>query len=188
MNNFLLLLIGLPGTGKSTIANALVKEFDNIVFLDTDQIRRKLFKHLYDADLQTWRVNIYDENYKEVVYNAITYFTETLLTYGMSVIVEGVFGRKYRRETVINVAKKQKKPYIVVWCETPQKILEARLKERQSQKTVSDANFNVYLKLKKNFEPITCSHVKISTDKPLNEIIKEIKTYVNATIHKEFTE
>jgi predicted kinase len=43
MNPLILFLIGCPSSGKSTLANQLIKQIPNYRIISTDQIRQKLF-------------------------------------------------------------------------------------------------------------------------------------------------
>lgn len=55
----IIIITGLPGTGKTTIANALAKEIDAVVF-STDKIRKKIFRN-----------PVYNEEDKRIVYNEL---------------------------------------------------------------------------------------------------------------------
>ena len=93
MNNqgFLFLIIGLPGTGKSTLANYLSQKM-NASILSTELFRSFLFnKKGTNKDIDFSKTEL------EIVYNSISYIVAQLSHINNNLIVEGVFRNNSQR-------------------------------------------------------------------------------------------
>jgi len=89
----LVLITGLPGTGKSTIAMHLARRLRATV-LRTDVIRKQLFPQPK-----------YTEEEKELVYKVTFLIAEYLLRAGKNVILDGTFYKRSLRQRVYQLAR-----------------------------------------------------------------------------------
>jgi predicted kinase len=160
----LIVITGLPGTGKSTIAEALAKEIDAII-LSTDKIRKMIFEN-----------PIYNEEDKRIVYNELFSQTSENLSKGKNVILDGTFYTKALRKRANEVGKLLAKNVYFVYCETPEEILKERINNRRDK--YSDADYSVYLKMKKIFEEFEEKVIKIDTSQNLLDNVEIIKTKI----------
>lgn len=160
----LIVVTGLPGTGKTTIAEALAKEADAVVF-STDKIRKMIFEK-----------PIYDEEDKRIVYNTLFSQTKKYLTVGKNVILDGTFYTKVLRERAKEVGKSFSEKVFFVYCDTPEELLKERIDKRKDE--FSDADYSVYLKMKKIFEEFEGDVIIIDTSNPVNTNIDIIKTRI----------
>lgn len=139
----LVLVIGLPGSGKSTVARALAKEIKAKI-LRTDEIRKTLIQSPN-----------YGEREKEMVYDAMLSTAEQLLKNDENVILDATFYREELRSRAKNLAEKLKKKFFIIECRAHEEIIKRRMEKRKkSIKRLSDADFEVYKKLKEKFEPV----------------------------------
>jgi len=139
----LVLVIGLPGSGKSTVARIIAKEI-RAKILRTDEIRKALI-----------REPKYNEMEKEMIYDAMFLAAEQLLKEGESVILDATFYKEELRDKAIDIAENLKKKFLIIECRAGDEIIKKRMeKRRKSMKSLSDADFEVYKKLKEKFEPI----------------------------------
>ena len=160
----LIVVTGLPGTGKTTIAEALAKEVDAVVF-STDKIRKMIFEK-----------PVYDEEDKRIVYNELFSQTGKYLAVGKSVILDGTFYTKVLRERAKEVGKSFCEKVFFVYCDTPEDLLKERINKRKDE--FSDADYSVYLKIKKIFEEFEEDVIIIDTSNPVNTNIDIIKTRI----------
>ncbi len=97
----LIVMAGLPGTGKSTLARALAKELDAVV-LDKDVIREVLFSQE--------KVN-YSTQQNDLVIVHMLERAEQIMGTGKTVILDGrPFSRKHQVESVHKSAEKMGVP------------------------------------------------------------------------------
>ncbi len=160
----LIVITGLPGTGKTTIAEALAEELDAIVF-STDKIRKMIFKK-----------PIYNEMDKKIVYNELFLQARSYLSRGKNVILDGTFYSIELRENAKDVGRSLSNSVFFVYCSTPEELLKERLNMRKDK--YSDADYNVYLKMKKIFEEFQDDVIVVDTSKPVEANIEVIKKLI----------
>ncbi|MEE9542453.1 MAG: AAA family ATPase, partial [Thermodesulfobacteriota bacterium] len=154
---------GLPGTGKSTVATLLHKE-NNANILNSDVIRKEIHNiDPYSDEKAAFEKGIYSTANTEKTYAAILERAEKLLASGRSVILDATFSKNHQRKTAKKIALKTNAEFHIIECTLNEDAIKTRLEKRNKTKTVSDANFNIYLKQKARFEPIKEEHLKIDT-------------------------
>jgi len=160
----LILVCGLPGTGKSSFSKELSKRF-HAVHLNSDVIRKKLFaKPTYSVEEKT------------KVYNAMAAQAEELLKEGRNVILDATFFHREYRSMMRRIAERHGVKIHIVCCVLGE--YEAKNRIMQRKKGVSDADYEVYLKLKKEFEPIEGEHLEIDTSLPLKKRLDTVKEFI----------
>ena len=163
----LVLITGLPGTGKSTIAMHLARRLRATV-LRTDVIRKQLFPQPN-----------YTEEEKELVYKVTFLIAEYLLRAGKNVILDGTFYKRSLRERVYRLARDLRKRLIIVECCAPEAVVKQRMEARAKKKNIpTDADFEVYKKIRDQFEPLRRQRVIVDTSNPLEENLSEIMRYI----------
>ena len=160
----LIIVCGLPGSGKTTFSRALARHF-SAVHINSDKIRKTLF----DKPL-------YSEDEKKKVYATMTKEAENALKNGKNVIVDATFYRKEYRNIIAEVAKRTNSEIYYVMCELD----EAKIKERltKRKKGLSDADFRVYLDMKDSFEPLDEKHLRLDCSLGKMEMIKRVEEFV----------
>jgi len=147
----LILVCGLPGTGKTTVAEAIAKKAGARI-LSTDILRKEI----------TGRPS-YSEAEKGMVYGMLFSMAEMMLRGGSSVLLDGTFYKRDLRKTAEKIASATKSGFRLVEVVCDEKTIRKRLKERSKTCSASDADFNVYRKVKKVFEPIKEKHFVVDT-------------------------
>src|SRR3972149_3268771 len=89
----LILVVGLPGTGKTTIAKYLAKKTD-AVLLRADVIRKELIKK-----------PTYSKEETEMIFSEMFARAKSILSKKMNVVLDVVFGRETERKKAEILAK-----------------------------------------------------------------------------------
>ncbi len=145
------MVCGLPGVGKTTVAKTLADKTKSFV-LSTDTIR----KIIIDKPR-------YTKKEKELVYDVLLEMTKKFLANGKNVIIDGTFYRKALRKRAEKLADETNNKFYIIEVVCPEKTVIKRLKERQKKGSLSDADFGVYMKIKREFEPIREKHFTVNT-------------------------
>ncbi len=158
----LVLLTGLPGTGKSTIANRLARRIGASV-LRTDEVRKRIL------DAPT-----YSEEEKELVYKATFLISEHLLRAKRNVIIDGTFYKRALRKRIYRIAAETRSDMTIVECTAPEWVIQRRMKRREKRRGLSDADYGVYKKITAQYEPIEEHHIVLDTGKPLADNLNDL--------------
>lgn len=142
----LIIIFGLPGTGKTTIATLLSNQL-GIKHFNTDIVRGLLGK-----------TQQYDEENKALIYDEILKLTNLEFIKGNSVIVDATFYKEQLRRKFKALA--QEKEVTVKWIEVCAG--EEVVKKRVSKKRLySEADYTVYRMIKSQFEPIQEEYIQL---------------------------
>lgn len=157
----LIIVCGLPGTGKTTLAKRMADETKSFL-LNTDIIRKKV---IYDPG--------YTEKEKEMVYNLLFEMAEKFLLTGKNVILDGTFYKVDLRERAKKIAKKTKNEFRIIEVRCSENIVRKAMRERKKKGSESDADFRVYRKMKKEFEPIKEKHLVLDTSRGFDQAVEK---------------
>jgi hypothetical protein len=161
----LIIICGLPGSGKTTLARALSKRL-SASHISSDLIRKEMFPK-----------PAYSEAEKEAVYMEMRKRVKKTLSEGIGVVVDATFYKKRQREYFVAVARECGARNALILCVLEEQAVESRLAKRK-QGGVSDADYKVYLKLKKEFEPIAKEHLEIDSALPVRERIERVLKFI----------
>lgn len=148
-NTMLILISGLPGSGKTALAKAYAARY-GALHLNSDLLRREL-----------GLMGQYRPEDKEKVYQTLLERTQMELMEGNSVVVDSTFFKESIREPFRRVAE---------WCGTPLHWVEVRAPERiirermQIPRSDSEADFSVYEKIRDAYEPLREQHLVLWSD------------------------
>jgi predicted kinase len=146
-----LMICGLPGVGKSTIARQLAPLINGVV-ISSDELRKHLF-----------RKPKYTRRNKKLVYDILLLLAKYLYKANVNCILDATFSKeKFRHEVWSKLGLPTRQVHIIE-CVCPEDIVEARLNARKLD--YSDADFSVYRKMKRMYEPVKQEHIKIDTSR-----------------------
>lgn len=151
----LVVVCGLPGTGKSTVSERVAGRLDAHL-LRTDVVRKELFP---DPD--------YTSAESQAVYDEILDRAASHLDAGDDVVLDGTFRRASMRERAAGVAERCGADLRLVRVTCAESVVKRRIQERVDDE--SDADFSIYKLLKDEFEPIERDHLVIDNSGSLAE-------------------
>jgi predicted kinase len=160
---------GLPGVGKTSLANELAPLINALV-LSTDKIRKELIPK-----------PTYTKEEKKLIYDVMLLITRYLhnAAAGVSCILDATFNteesRRDAREKLAGVLPEQ---IYIVECICSEDIVISRLKARKGD--YSDADIDVYRKMKQVYEPVKEKerHIVVDTSRNPKINAKKIKTWI----------
>ena len=161
----LIVVCGLPGTGKSHFCHKLAERLPFLI-LESDALR----KHLLPSPT-------YSIEESSHLFRAIHQLIEYLLKKGISIILDATNLEERHRERLYNIAERLGARLILISVQAPPELVEKRLKKRMSGKNVrdnSDADWEVYQKMKATAEKIKRRHFTVDTSKDITIIINKV--------------
>lgn len=166
----IVVVCGLPGSGKSFFASELAKRFD-CELISSDVVRMQI-----SNDKQ------YDKRSKNAVYQKMLSMMENCIKAHRNVILDATFFKADIRKLFIEKATALREPLYFIEVRAS----EDTIKKRVSHKRVnSDADYAVYQKIKYDFEPFTEEHLVLDTDtQSMDEMIAQALNYLNNSIHE----
>jgi hypothetical protein len=161
-NPKLIVICGLQGTGKTTVARMIIKKFKKGVLLRTDKIRRKLFKEPK-----------YTEEEMQKVYDEMLLETKKAIKEGKVVVLDATFARAKNRKKVELIAKESNVELTIIEVKCKEEVVRERIKRRKGD--ASRAGYNQYLQYKKIFDPIKEEHIIIDNSGSFDDLKSQIK-------------
>jgi predicted kinase len=162
--DLIIIICGLPGTGKTFLSNKL-SQYVNATVLSTDKLRKELFgKPTYTA----WE--------RALIYDVLFLLAKYLHSSGINCILDGTFNMEKSRSEVKELLNLTNDQIHIIECICPEDMIITRLLLRKDD--YSDANVSIYLKMKKIYEPVRQKHISINTTKPIDKNIEKILKYI----------
>lgn len=161
----LIIMSGLPGTGKTTVAKSLSPLLDAVI-LSSDKIRKELFEK-----------PTYKREEREIVYKIMILVAKYLLNAGKNCILDATFNKEEFRNQVMEKTQCPAKEFFIVECICPEELAISRIQSRKDD--YSDADLTVYKNMKEIYEPVKAKHVTVDTSEDAQHnaefIIEKIK-------------
>jgi predicted kinase len=157
----LVIMVGLPGTGKSTLAREIARRTGGIV-LDKDTIRAVLF----GAEVE------YTTEQDDFVVNIMLQTAAWFLARQRQriVILDGrVFSRNAQLKRVTDFAERLGVAWRVLECVCAEETARRRLEDDAATgaHVAENRTWDLYLEVRRRFEPIPEPKTIIDTDRPL---------------------
>lgn len=147
----LILVGGLPGTGKSTLANALAQQAGFRV-IRSDVVRKQLAGVGSDECRSSFGQGIYTAEWTKRTYAECLRQSEELLFNGERVLVDANFRQEDQRRLFLNSGRRLGVPTVFLLCETHPEIVRTRLAQRSGD--ASDADWSIYVNAVETWEAI----------------------------------
>ena len=159
----IILMAGLPGTGKSTLAKSLSAELSGTI-LNKDTIRHAIFNPR-DVEYSTRQ----DDFCMEIMLQAADYIFRK--DPSRHIFLDGrTFSRRYQVGRVIEFADGLHQPWRILECTCSDDTAKFRL-EKAIDHPAGNRDLDLYLEVKRRFEPITLPRFVLNTDTPVDECV-----------------
>jgi adenylylsulfate kinase len=172
------LLAGLPGTGKSTIAAELSKRFQPSVILNKDDIRAALFPGA---------ATDYSEAQDNLCVKAMLAAASYLCTLPESprlIFFDGrTFSRASQIEQVTESAEDNQAGWLIVYLWCADEIALARLAADIAHHPAKNRDAALYMSLKQQFQSIQQPHLSVDTGRALHLCVEECVAYLAGQGH-----
>ena len=161
----LVIVSGLPGTGKSYFSRKLAERLPSAV-IESDALRKQLFPTpTYSAE----------ESHR--LFNACHRLIEELLGKGVPVILDATNLVEHHREPLYRIARRLGAKLIIVRVEAPHELVRQRLQGRAegiNREDKSDAGWSIYQRMRTRVERISRNYFAVDTSRDITPVIDKI--------------
>ena len=159
----LIVVSGLPGTGKSYFCSQLAERLP-VIILESDALRRALFSSPG-----------YSSEESSHLFRACHLLIERLLKQGIPLIFDATNLSERNREHLYSIAERLDVRLILVRVEAPPQVVYQRLKARgEDSQSRSDADWTVYRRMKPSVDRIHRNHYAVDTSRDIIPVLDKI--------------
>jgi len=161
----LIIVMGLPGSGKTYFAKALSEQIGAIHY-NSDRIRKELNARPG-----------YSSGEKDLIYKTLFNRVTDRLILGEEIIVDATFSISAYRSPYLVWAEKRGIPVYLIRLEASEQITKERVSRKRPD---SDADFAVYKAIKENYEPLKEEHLHLHSDEDwLEDMVQKALDYMS---------
>ncbi|BBM85729.1 AAA family ATPase [Candidatus Uabimicrobium amorphum] len=181
-NVAIVLVAGLPGTGKSKISQYLQNEH-NFTHISSDKVRKGMAR---DQNAESggngFMQGIYTPQWTEKTYSKCFELAEESILKGQRVVIDANFKLQKQRKLFYDLAEKWHIPLVICHCTSEEENIRKRLEERRD---ISDADWEVYQKAKKQWQNFSEEENKL-VHRVHNENFTETTQRIKEILHANF--
>ena len=158
-------IFGLPGRGKTFLAKELAKRI-NAVLISSDTVRNELKQN-----------GKYDDKAKLEVYHSMLKLMDVAINQKQNVVLDATFYRENIRHLFKEKAAEHQSSLYFIEMKAAESVIKERVDKKRPD---SEANFEVYLKIKSEFEPLQENHLVLyPAHEGSSEMIGRVLAYIN---------
>ncbi|MGO8794312.1 MAG: AAA family ATPase [Candidatus Sulfotelmatobacter sp.] len=164
----IVLMAGLPGTGKSALARELAARTSGRV-IGKDEIRHALF-----AAEEIEYSSRQDDFCLQVMLETAAYLLQRRPN--LIVFLDGrTFSRRYQIDNVLRMARQFRQSWRILECVCPEEVVRQRLQRAESENThpAGNRSYSLYLEVKSRFEMIDLPKTVIDTSQSLETSVEQ---------------
>lgn len=159
------MVLGLPGVGKSYFARQFARSIGGI-HINSDIIRKQII-----------RQPTYTKDEKSRVYSEMFDTVTRHLRSGNTVVVDATFSKKEHRLPYYNYVDQQKIELKLIKIDAIENVVKERLKVHRPD---SDADYEVYQKIKREYDPVDRPHLVLDSSKlDIDQMIVKATAYIS---------
>lgn len=160
----IVIVFGLPGSGKSYFASHLASMI-KAEYINSDNVRRTMFA-----------TRTYSKKEKQAVYDEMISQIGEAVRQHKDVVLDATFYKNDMRKRLLNKAENND-DIIFIEIRAEEHLIRERLKRPRKY---SEADFKVYQKIKKQWEPLNETHLILqSTDDNIREMLEKTADYLH---------
>jgi predicted kinase len=177
-------IFGLMGTGKTTLARAL-GESPGLAVISSDAVR-KLLAGMEPTTRQplAFGQGIYAEDFSARTYGEMRRQAREHLAAGRGVILDASFKRVRERELVRQLARESQARTLFVYCECSPQVARERLGIRLSDPAaISDGRVELFEAQARDFDPLRPEDrplLRLNTGRELAVVVGELQSFVQS--------
>ena len=165
------MLAGLPGTGKSTLARAVSERLGGTV-LDKDRVREALF-----PGAMTDYTREQDDLCVRAMLEAAEYLTKNQRA--AFIFIDGrTFSNHDQVDEVVQAAERAGARWRILHVTCSDAVAEARLSRRDPENPARNRDVALYRRVKESFEPIVRPKFDVDTTEGLDAIVEVVCKYL----------
>ncbi len=149
----LLLLAGLPATGKTFLAGRAARPMRAALFHSDERRKRRAGIAAETSARAGWGQGLYTLESRARTYRTLLEDAVQTLAAGRTAVVDASFARREFRRPFVDAATRMGVPWCLVWTDAPEDVVRARMAARAAEGGASDADFAIYLRERDAFEP-----------------------------------
>jgi predicted kinase len=162
----IVIMAGLPGTGKTTLARALATRTSGRV-LNKDELRHALF-----LDNEIEYSSRQDDFCLQVMLETAGYLLER--DANQIVLLDGrPFSRRYQIENIVNAAAALHQSWRIIECVCTEETARRRIENYTGEHLACNRDFQLYLEVKARFEAIMLPKREIDTGQLLEGCVEQ---------------
>ncbi len=161
----LVVVSGLPGTGKSYFCRRLASRFP-LLILESDALRKALFSIPTHAEEESTRL-----------FAAIHGLIAKLLSKGIPLALDATNLEERNREQLYKIAERAGAKLIIVRVEASPELVRQRLEERKrspERADSSDADWTVYERMQTMAQKISRPHFVVNTSSDIEPVLRKV--------------
>ena len=141
-----IVVFGLPGSGKSYFASRLAKKI-KAWYVNSDGLRKDLIPN-----------RTYSSKEKLSVYQTMLDMMIVAIGEHQTMVIDGTFYKESIRDMFVEQARSQEQEIIFIEVEAAEEVIKERLSKPRID---SEADFSVYQKIKRDFQPLVIPHLTL---------------------------
>jgi predicted kinase len=185
MDRLLVVIFGLMGVGKSTVAQALAAA-NGWPVIASDAVRKDLAGLTPTTRARfEFGQGIYTEDFSRKTYAEMRRRAGELLDGGATrVILDASFKSAGERAGVRELAQEKKARTAFVFCYCPQEVVRARLTQRADDSSaISDGRLELLDLQTQDFEPLTEAEqplLRLDTGRDMEKVLREVNEFLDS--------